>query len=271
MNREKLIALIREDDEIRDAIRNIVIEKEPLESVEKDEEIEMLKGLVEKWKKCFNDEEIKTDTLTQELSQQKRSLNQDIEELQRVKEELTSSNEKLQSKKDELASANVELKSDNKTIQGSNKKLNKTIEFYRDNFEDDLKAYELFSSLSNDTKDSISGIFKDTTLKGFLSCGVQDKNISSFWEYIKTEHQEDKNSDIKKLVHIYEFLFQQYTRAFPMYELQKVSKRDEFEALSHINHSSSKSVSGKITEVLLRGYVNTKTSKVMKQSVVKVG
>lgn len=70
---------------------------------------------------------------------------------------------------------------------------------------------------------------------------------------------------------IYNFLFQRYIKAFPIYALQEVNAGDEFEALSHVNHSSSSAVSGTITKVLLRGYVNTKTSKVIKQSVVKVG
>ena len=56
-----------------------------------------------------------------------------------------------------------------------------------------------------------------------------------------------------------------------MYEIQKVVNGDEFEALSHINHSSSNAVSGTITNVFFKGYINIKTSKVMKQSVVKVG
>ena len=279
MNREKLLRLINEDEEIQDALRGVINQDKPLGSLKKDEkEIEMLKGLVEKWKKHFQEQKVQTDTLTEDLAQTKERLNQDIVKLQKAKEELISSNEKLTAKKDELIATNSQLensvqalKSDNKTIQSSNTKLNKTIEFYRKNFEDELEAYELFSSLGSDTKDSLSGIFKDATLQGFLSCGVQDKNISSFWEYIKTELQEDKNSDTEKLIKIYDFLFQKYQRAFPIYEPQRVAVGDQFDPLSHINHSSSSAVSGTITKVLLRGYINTKNQKVMKQSVVRVG
>ena len=280
MNKAKLLTLINEDDDIRDAISNIFHQEKPtIDDVTKEqEEIEMLKGLVEKWKKYFSDEKVKTENLTQELSQQKRSLHQDISKLQKEKDTLLTTNEQLQAKRNQLTSLNNDLEnsvqklhSDNKTIQSSNTKLNKTIEFYRENFEDELKAYELFSSLSSDTKSSLRGIFKDASLKGFVSCGVQDKNISSFWEYIKTELQEAKNPDRENLIKIYDFLFGQYTRAFPMYELQKVATGDTFEPLAHINHSSSKAVSGTITKVLLKGYINTKTSKIIKQSVVKVG
>ena len=261
MNKEKLLTLLNEDNEIRDAIKNILNKENPIISLEKEkEEIKMLKALVEKYKRCFKDETLKSDTLSR-----------DVAKLQEVKDELASVNEELKVKKNDLQNSVQKLQSDNNSIQSSNTKLHKTLEFYRDNFEDELKAYELFTALSSDTKESLHGIFKDTSLKGFLSCGVQDKNISSFWEYIKTELQEDKNSDIKSLIKIYNFLFQKYIRAFPMYEVQKVESGDEFEALSHINHSSSSAVSGTITKVLLRGYVNTKTSKVIKQSVVKVG
>jgi len=245
--KERLLILIKEDKDIKDAILTILNEDKPIIKIEKDKE---------------------------EIGR----LNQDISKLQRTKDELETLNKELKSENDKLTSINnalqndvQKLHSDNKNIQTANTKLNKTIAFYRDNFEEQIKAYELFSSLSTDTKVSLSGIFKETTLQGFLSCGVQEKNIASFWEYIKTEWQEEKNTDIEKLVQIYDFLFQQYRKAFPMYELQKVDKGDEFDALAHINHSSSKAVSGTITAVLLTGYINTKTSKVIKQSVVKVG
>ena len=153
MNKEKLLKLINEDTDVRDAIINILNKDEPTITINKDnEEIEMLKNLVEKWKKCFKDEEIKQE-----------GLHQDISKLQRVKDELATLNEELQSKKDTLTSLNNNLEndvqnlhSDNKNIQNSNTKLSKTIEFYRANFEEELKAYELFTSLSSDTKDSIS-------------------------------------------------------------------------------------------------------------------
>ncbi len=254
MDKKELIKLIYEDDDVKTAILSVLKVDEPKDDLIKDkEEIKVLKALVEKFKKCFSDEEAKNSTLTKDLS-----------ELKKEKEDLVNSNENLKSK-------NKELKKDLEKIESSNTQLNKTIEFYRDNFEDELTAYELFTSLSDDTKSSIDGIFKDVTLKGFVSCGVQDKNISSFWDYIKTELQEDKNQDIKKLIKIYEFLFESYVRAFPMYESQKVQIGDEFDSHTHINHSSSGLVSGNITKVLLKGYINTKTSKIIKQSVVKVG
>ena len=128
MNKEKLLKLINEDTDVRDAIINILNKDEPTITINKDnEEIEMLKNLVEKWKKCFKDEEIKQE-----------GLHQDISKLQRVKDELATLNEELQSKKDTLTSLNNNLEndvqnlhSDNKNIQNSNTKLSKTIEFYR--------------------------------------------------------------------------------------------------------------------------------------------
>ncbi len=243
MDREDILTLIREDNEIKNAILDIFNQRNSAITSKQDEEMEMLKAFIEKWKKCFSDEQIQRDTLNLQLEEQHQALKQENLELQKKIEQLQNTN-----------TQDVDI-----------------LKFYKDEFEDEVKAYELFNSLSEGTKSSLSGIFKDMTLQGFLSCGIQDKNISSFWEYIKTELQEDKNKDTQNLVKIYDFLFQRYTKAFPMYEEQKIAKEEQFDPLLHINHSSSSSPNGTIQEVLLKGYVNNKTSKIIKQSVVKIG
>ena len=243
MDREDILTLIREDNEIKNAILDIFNQRNSAITSKQDEEMEMLKAFIEKWKKCFSDEQIQRDTLNLQLEEQHQALKQENLELQKKIEQLQNTN-----------TQDVDI-----------------LKFYKDEFEDEVKAYELFNSLSEGTKSSLSGIFKDMTLQGFLSCGIQDKNISSFWEYIKTELIEDKNKDTQNLVKIYDFLFQRYTKAFPMYEEQKIAKEEQFDPLLHINHSSSSSPNGTIQEVLLKGYVNNKTSKIIKQSVVKIG
>jgi len=264
--RDELIELLKTNEEIKKLIKDIAKDKKHKSEIEdinkqdkKAEEIEMLKGLVEKWKKCFSDEKIKTQDLTdalqnkdtefQSLEQQKNRLSQEINELQQLKSQ----------KEKEL-----------QQTQSTNTKLNKTIEFYRNNFEDELRVYELFLDLSDNTKSSLKGIFKDNSLKGFLACGIQEKNISSLWDYIKSELIEDKNPDSKKLVEIFNFLFTNYSLAFPMYQLQEVNVGDSYDTELHINHSSSSGVSGAIKEVLLRGWINTKNNKIIKPSVVVI-
>ena len=235
MNKKELLKLL-EDDEIQEAILAIKKPKKKkehnLEDIlkEKDKEIEMLKGLVEKFKNCFTDKEVKTENLTNNMNLKDNELRE---------------------------------------LEEAKNKLSKEVDFYRDNFEKELTTYTLYEGLSSSTKASIKGIFKDDSLKGFLACGVQEKNISSLWDYVKDELREEKNSDIKSLKTIFNFFFEGYNRAYPMYEVQKVKVGDVFDTEEYIKTNTS-SVSGKVDEVVFSGWVNAKTQKIVKKSIVKV-
>jgi DNA repair exonuclease SbcCD ATPase subunit len=249
LKKEELLELLK-DEEIQEAILAIKKSKKKkennLENIikEKDEEIEMLKGLVEKFKKCFADEEVKTENLSKNINVK----DNELRELEEAKNRLKNEIEEMNSEKD---------------------KLSKKVDFYRDNFEKELTTYALYEGLSTSTKASLKGIFKDDSLKGFLACGLQEKNIISFWDYIKDELREEKNSDIKSLTTIFYFFFEGYNRAYPMYEVQKVVLGDEFDTEEHINTNAS-SVSGKVDEVVFTGWVNSKTKKIVKKSIVRV-
>ncbi len=268
MKKDKLIKLLK-DDEIQKVIIDIINNssettalassndgaKIPLPTIEKDlnKEIEMLKGLVEKFKKCFADEENKNidlldnlkdkDSELSNLISQKETLENDINKLENIKKEM----------------------------KNSNKELNLKVEFYRNNFEDDLRAYEIYQTLNSSTKSSLDGIFKDSSLQGFIACGIQDKNISSLWDYIQNELRDNSNSDIANLIKIFDFLFSRYIIAYPIFSIQNVNIDDKFDTDDYIRDNSSNAVSGNISQIVLRGWVNKKTNKIIKKSVVKVG
>lgn len=261
MKKDELLKYLEEDKDIQKAIKKILKKNEDINNntKEKDEEIEMLKGLVEKWKKCFSDEQTKTENLSSSLEQS----NKEIENLNAYKTKILQEIDSLEEEKKQKETALKKEKLSNKT-------LSQTLDFYRDSFEDELRAYESYLSLSDSTKLSLKGIFKDETVQGFLSCGVQEKNIASLWEYIKNEIIEDNNSDIQKLITLFNFFFSRYSLAFPMYQKQSVSKGDTFDTQLHIKDTQSTLVSGTIKEVTLFGWINTKTGKVVKQSVVVI-
>jgi len=249
LSKEELLELLKDED-VQKAILAITKSKKKkeknLEDIlkEKDEEIEMLNGLMEKFKKCFADEEVKTKKLTKNVTLKDNELR-------------------------ELEEAKNSLKTEIKEMKSEKDKLSKKVDFYRDNFEKELTTYALYEGLSSATKASLKGIFKDDSLKGFLACGVQEKNISSFWDYVKDELREEKNSDIKSLKMIFQFFFEGYNRAYPMYEVQKVALGDAFDTEEHIKTNSS-SVSGKVDEVVFVGWINAKTKKIVKKSIVGV-
>jgi hypothetical protein len=244
LKKEELLELLK-DEEIQEAILLTIKKSKKLKKKkEKDKEIVMLKGFVEKFKKCFADEKVKT-----------KDLNNKVE----VKDK----------KLIELEEAKTRLKTEIKEMESEKNKLSKKVDFYRDNFEKELTIYALYEGLSSSTKASLKGIFKDDSLKGFLACGLQEKNIVSFWDYIKDELREEKNIDIKSLKTIFYFFFEGYNRAYPMYEVQKVVLGDEFDTEEHIKTNAS-SVSGKVDEVVFTGWVNSKTKKIVKKSIVRV-
>ncbi|MBL0711672.1 MAG: hypothetical protein JJV99_11770 [Colwellia sp.] len=147
-------------------------------------------------------------------------------------------------------------------------KLQAKIDWYREHFSEDIQIQDIYNNLSELTKTSLSGIFKSTSTSGLIVCGVQDKNISNLWDYAKSEVINGNNPDIDKIILLFNALFARFTLAFPMYELQHLAVGEQFDIQQHIKHNSSVNVSGSIKSVLLYGYLNIKTGKTIKQSIV---
>ncbi len=89
-----------------------------------------------------------------------------------------------------------------------------------------------------------------------IACGIQDKNISNLWDYVKSEVVNGTNPDKERIIRLF--------------ELQQVEVGDKFDTQAHIKHNSSENMSGSIQDVLFYGYINTKMDKVIKASIVVV-
>ncbi len=187
-------------------------------------------------------------------------------EIVQLKNKLSELEAKIDDKKNELKLA---LKKEEDTKEKLNKS-DKKLDWYREQFSEDVKIQDIYNDLSDISKGSLGGIFKSTTASGLVACGIQEKNIGNLWEYAKNEVVSDKNPDIKNIIDLFNILFSRFTLAFPMYEVQNVASGDEFDTQLHIKHNSSQNMSGTIELVLLRGYLNTKTDKVIKQSIVRI-
>ena len=156
------------------------------------------------------------------------------------------------------------------TSDNNQKRTEEKLEWYRKNFSDDIKIREVYNELSEQTKSSLSGVFKDTSPKGLISCGIQEKNIGNLWDYAKNEVVNGINPDIDGILKLFELLFSRFIIAYPAYKIQSVQSGDEFDTQQHIKHNSSTNMSGIIDAVLLHGYLNAKTNKVIKPSIVRV-
>jgi len=215
---------------------------------EKDEMLERIKNLLDKV--LGKDKELssnttkieeldfKIDNLSQSFTDKETEVNKLLKEIERLKVRL----------------------------DGADKKA----DWYRENFTDDIKVQAIYSDLSEVTKKSLSGVFKNTTLVGLIACGIQEKNIGNLWDYTKNELVNGTNPDINNLIQLFDILFSRFRLAFPVYESQSVVEGDDFDTQLHIKHNSSSCVSGAIEAVLLSGYWNVKTDKIVKQSIVRI-
>jgi len=242
MNKDELVELLKDED-IRDIIKDIVKDnntRQDNNEIEKlKEEIEVLNRLVEKWKNCFKKEENK--------------------------------NISLLSKEKQLENEIKECETKYKKVKEKNKILNSKVDLYEDNFGDDLKAFDLYQSLNDNTKHSLEGIFRDKSIAGFMACGLQENNIHTLWDYIQNELRDNKNSDIKTLIEMFDILFAKYLLAYNIFEYQNVNIGDRFDTDDHIRDNSSKLVSGDISQIVFRGWINSKNNKIIKKTIVKVG
>lgn len=184
-------------------------------------------------------------------------LGQETERLQQADDLAQTRAAKLEAVTQELAEVRSQLDHANQELKG-----------YTESFEAELRLKSLYDGLSQDTQSSLKGVFKDDSVQGLIACGVQERNISNLWEYIKGEVVNGSNSDIESLIEIYDSLFARFTLAYPVFQLQEEGEGAQFDPTIHIKHNSSQNASGSILRVLLKGYVNKKTRKVVKSSVV---
>lgn len=230
------------------------------------DENEKMKALIEKLKSLLGLKETALNESKHVIS----TLNQDTLKLEA---NLSSIKSDLTQKQQRLSDVNYKyqnLKSEFDSLNQSYQEQDRKIVFYRYSFEEDLRIKDIYDGLSAQTKLSTEGIFKDSSIKGLIACGIQEKNISNLWDYAKSEVVNGNNPDQESIIRLFELLFNRFKLAYPMFELQPVQVDDKFDTQSHIKHNSSKNMSGSIQNILLYGYINTKTDKVIKPSIVIV-
>ncbi|EKO3780311.1 hypothetical protein P0F39_001846 [Vibrio metschnikovii] len=225
-----------------------------------------------------------SDLRIEQLSSENQQLNQLIEKIKQLlgfsqdanlslPDSIGQLQQQLKAKQAEIDKLN-QLVDDQKTQlqqrQQDSSKRDEKLVWYQTHFEDDLNILSLYQELSEQTRTSLNGIFKDTSVEGLVACGIQEKNISNLWDYAKSEAVNGTNPDLEKINRLFELLFKRFILAYPMFALQAVKVGDIFDTQLHIKHNSSVNTSGSISIIRLIGYVNTKTQKVIKPSLVVI-
>lgn len=261
MDKEKFLEFLK-DSEIRSEIKEISLDdlKEDLKSSEE------LLDIVKK----FVIEVTEEDEIN--LSGGEKENMQKLLEI--IRNMFFIKNKRLAEKSKEISEIEKENKILLNEVEAVKKEnilpLQKKLDFYREQFENQIKVYSLYKNLSPRAIKSLENIFKGDSIDLFMACGIQEDNINSLWYYIKNEIIEERDEDIEKLKFIFEYFFNLYIVPNDYYTSQEIKIGDKFDTSIHIAHSRGKS-SGEVKEVLLRGYLNKNTKKIINKSLVLVG
>ncbi|WP_432205055.1 coiled-coil domain-containing protein [Cetobacterium somerae] len=262
MNKEKFLEFLKDSD-IKLEIKKIYLEDL------KEEDLKSSEGLLDMMKK-FVIEVTEEDEIN--LSGGEKENMQKLLEI--IRNMFFIKDKTLAEKSKEISEIEIENKTLVNEIEAVKKEstlpLQKKLDFYREQFENQIKAYSLYKDLSPRAIKSLENIFKGDSIDTFMACGIQKDNINSLWYYIKNEIIEEREEDIEKLKFIFEYLFNLYIIPNDYCIWQDIKIGDKFDTFIHIAHSKGRA-SGEVKEIILRGYLNKNTKKIINKSVVLVG
>lgn len=253
-----------------------------------------------------NEQTEQLEAESQKVEKLEKMLSQNQLQLKNVQESLNAKNKKLTGKNSELSKQLKKCNSEKKEYTDKVNRLTKEIAAYRENFKsienenrilkdniskcnqkfDNLntkfsdlqtkfksiyRIYDMFNSLPSETIKVLRGIFKKECLESFIACGVQQSNLNSLWEYMKSEVMSNRFEHIQKLSEIHGYFFEllNQTDDEPRYRWQNVNVGECFDVEKYTRAKDGKAA-GNISQIYLIGYESVITGKVIKKSIVKI-
>ena len=141
-------------------------------------------------------------------------------------------------------------------------------EYPKLNMDELKKAYDLFKCFKDRTRNNLKAVFEVDSFFGFLSNSMQWDRIAGIWEQTKVKIVNDDIEDLKELRQLFLILFKIYNAGYndAPYTLitpEIGSKYNRNEQLIKNQKSD-----GKISEILLEGYIAKKTNTVHKSIII---
>ena len=240
-------------------ILGIVILKGELEKLK--EENKMLKSFFEMLKSFFSNF-FKADDNGEVKKENKefKSKNKDLEK------NLTVLSEKFKSKNEEFENSLTVLREKNDSLKSdSNDSKAKLQELLRKNdLSPPTRLKKIYDSLDKTTKSNLDNIFKSEDELSLFASGIL--NIRAVWDYAAYLIKEHKDSEFEKVKDIFYLLFDFQT--VNSLSLQQVNEGDKFDMDYFSRDNRSEKQSGKVAEVVLKGFLEN--GKIVKKSIVKV-
>lgn len=229
------------------------------------------------------------------------SLNDECKNLQKKHNELKSENEglqsevssyltKLQDKEKELGDLqrnyeNLETQCNEKESEIVNigekekntanelEKSKREVNSFEERFSKLIEHFKEYKSLSNDVRTGLSDIVCCNNEVLFIASCSAPERLMAIWDYIKRAIIDGTRTerDICSLSKVFDYAFNIYNSSLnhPMYTRDNVKEGDYFDEDRHIRYPGSKT-SGKISQVVLKGYISNNTGKIIRCSLVRL-
>ena len=228
---------------------------ELLEQLEKAEtEITEYKKIYKKLQEDLQDKEQQLKNAENACAElQKKCWQKDIE-IQRIETELTEERKNADDVREQYS------------------RLEKQMEELKAYFSDVISCYRRYSELPKEIRDSLSKVVCDKEPVMFIATGTNPDNLKRLWEYIKEILSDSqKETEIRILKEVFDYFFELYNQSLPapIYKRDIVEAGDDYDD-EYYTRSHTGASSGKVSEVLFRGYSSINTGKIICKSVVRI-
>ncbi len=139
-------------------------------------------------------------------------------------------------------------------------------------FEKPLVYLERYHSLSDGVKEGLSNVICDKNVILFVASAASPEALRAVWNYVRDMlGDRTAGAEIGTLKEIFDYFFDIYNSSLaePVYKRDEVEIGDDLDDDRH-DRGAGSATSGRITQVLLRGYQSIHTGKIQCRSVVKV-
>jgi hypothetical protein len=269
--KQEIVKIIDEkNDRFKIFSKNTYEEKD--EQLESDNKVLELKDIVKKEKNEKEQLSKSISNLENTINDLKKQLESRNDIIINLKNENSNLNKKYIDGQQKLEYEKNETAKINKIYQliyGEAKQLKENLAYYENTYKSLNSCYETFKSLKSEIHSELANVIKTENSEIFLCAGVQWDNIEALWSFISYKLSEYDENEIKILTDTFNYFFEKYNEIHRLYTLLVVNINDEFDEDLHTRASNS-CVTGKISKVLLKGYKNIRTNKIVQKSIVRV-
>ena len=189
-------------------------------------------------------------------------------DLRKTKLELVSSEKRIK----EYEIANAQLKEQEQSLSDMLMKVNDNMQSLKEQFSDSITLLERYKSLSSSIRTGLSDVICDKNEIFFIVSCSTPEHLKAIWTYTKRlAGSNDNVNGVEVLKDIFDYFFEVFNCSLqePMYVRDNVEEGYSFDDDKY-DRGKGSLTSGKITQVILRGYKSINTGTIICRSVVRV-